>query len=141
MVRIVDNQVSNFDSQPILVTGGPGTGKSTVIKGITNKINSDNAFWLETTGTAYFLICGSTCHSKLYLTGNKPYFDISGILLDNLQNTLPGINVVVIEKVSIMGEKRIDMIDKRLSQASTNYGVLFGGFLFILVGNFSSFHR
>ena len=42
LVRIVDNQVSNFDSQPILVTGVPGTGKSTVIKSITNTINSDN---------------------------------------------------------------------------------------------------
>ena len=43
VVRIVEYQVSNYDSQPILVMGSTGTGESTVIRIITNKINSDNA--------------------------------------------------------------------------------------------------
>ena len=44
MVRIVENQVYISESQPILVVVGPGTGNSTVIKTITNTINSDNLF-------------------------------------------------------------------------------------------------
>ena len=104
VVRIVDNQVSNFDSQPILVTGGPGTGKSTVLKIITNTINSDNVVWLGTTKIEIFFICGFTCHPKLYIPVNKLYFDLSRIHIDNLQNTLLGIKVVNIEKNSSWGK-------------------------------------
>ena len=84
MVRIVENQVYISESQPILVVVVPGTGNSTVIKTITNTINSDNLVRLGTTVTADFVICGSTYHSKLYLPVNKPYFYISGIHLENI---------------------------------------------------------
>ena len=73
VVPIVEHQVSKYDSKPVLVMGGPGNGKSTVIKIIINTINSDNMVQLGTTITAYFFICSPTCHSKLYFPVNKPY--------------------------------------------------------------------
>ena len=78
---------------------------------------------------------------KALTSSNKAYFDISGIHLDNLQNTFTGINVVIIDKVSIMGGERIDRIDKILRQASTSYGVPFGGFLSFQLSIFRSCHR
>ena len=108
MVHIAEHQVSNTDSQTILFMSGSRTVKSTAIKSISNTINSNNVDQLGTTGTANFFVCGFTCHSKLYFPVNKSYFDLSGIHLYNLQNNFLGINVVIIDEVSMMGGNYLD---------------------------------
>ena len=83
----LENSNENTENKPLLVIGGPGTGKSTVIHQITKTVNSleledvDVVLKLGTTGTAAFVICGSLCHSKLFLPINRNYTPLKGASL------------------------------------------------------------
>ena len=72
----------------MIVTGDPGTGKSTVIKSMCSRLNDiysntnavqRTALRMGTTGTADFFIGGVTCHSVLYIPVNRPFTPLSGI--------------------------------------------------------------
>ena len=72
----------------MIVTGDPVTGKSTVIKSMCARLNDvySNTYSVQltalrmgTTGTAYFVIGGVTCHSVLYIPINRPFTPLSGI--------------------------------------------------------------
>ena len=70
-VNIVRHVLEHTIDQQLLmfVIGCPGTSKRTVIGSISRVVNDvapDSTLRLGTTGTAAFVICGSTCHSKLY---------------------------------------------------------------------------
>ena len=60
---------------------------------------------LGTTGTAAFVICGSTCHSKLFLPIKKLYTPLKGTNLRTLQETFKNIKVIIIDEVSMMWKK------------------------------------
>ena len=60
---------------------------------------------LGTTGTAAFVICGSTCHSKLFLPIRRLYTPLKGNDLKSLQETFRNFKVIIIDEVSMMGKK------------------------------------
>lgn len=140
--QLLENSNKNIENKPLLVIGGPGTGKSTVIHQITKTVNSleleevDVVLKLGTTGTAAFVICGSTCHSKLFLPINRTYTPLKGDSLKRLQDTFKNIKVIIIDEVSMMGKKMLSHIDKRLREASGKNNKPFGDFFVIFVGDY-----
>ena len=68
----------NMDSQTLMIIMGvPGTGKSIVVKAVTNTLNktvqnSTLVLCLGTTGTADFVMYGATCHYVLSIPINPP---------------------------------------------------------------------
>jgi len=113
-----------------------------VIKGI-NKVvvsyyNGDvrTVVRLGTTGTAAFEISGETCHSALKLPVNRPYHKLSGSRLRELQTRFSHFRVIIIDEVSMMGQKMICYIDRRLREISGKGNEPFGGYWVILVGDF-----
>ena len=91
---------------------------------------------LGTTGTAAFVICGSTCHSKLFLPINRNYTPLKGASLKRLQDTFKNIKVIIIDEVSMMGKRMLSHIDKRFHKASGKNNKSFGDFFVIFVGDF-----
>ena len=132
----------NREINPLLIIGGPRTGKSTVIHQITKTVNSleleevDVVLKLGTTGTSAFVICGSTCHSKLFLPINRAYTPLKGASLKHLQETFKNIKVIIIDEVSMMGKRMLINIDRRLREASGKNDKPFGDYYVIFVGDF-----
>ena len=97
----------------MIITGGPGTGKSTVVKGITKVVNNmtyraeSAVLRMGTTGTAAFVISGATCHSILYLPVNRAFADLTGRKLRELQDNLQDIKVIIIDEVSMLGKNAV----------------------------------
>ena len=69
----------NINSQTLMIImGGPGTGKITVVKAVTEIVNETvqnipSVIRLGTTGTAEFVVYDSTFHSVLSLPINIPF--------------------------------------------------------------------
>ena len=122
----------------LLVTGGPGVGKSAVIGSISKMANDmfhDCTVRLGTTGTAAFVICGSTCHSKLFLPINKPIKKLNGEYLKKLQDNFLGKKLIIIDEISMMGKKMLMQVDQILREASGKNDLLFGGYVVVMVGD------
>ena len=69
----------------MLVTGGPVTGKSTVIKYINSSHDNGEILWMGTTGTADCFIGVKTCHSILHPPVNRPSRQLNGVILTKIQ--------------------------------------------------------
>ena len=88
---------------------------------ITNSINAVQDYAvirLSTTGFFVFVICGTTCHSMLHLTINRPYNLLTGSRLQESQECICNTKAIIIDKYYMMGQKMINTIDKRLTEAS-----------------------
>ena len=100
-----------MESQTLMIIlGGPGTGKSTVVKATTNIVNetvknSTLVIRLGTTGTADFVISSVTCHSVMILQINQHFQDLKGVKLKFLQYHLDKIILIIIDEISMMGKK------------------------------------
>ena len=92
------------DSLCFIVTEGAGTGKSYLINGIRNLLESRCAV-TATTGKASYNIKFVTIHSLLKLPvgprGNK---DLTGQNLSGLQESLEGIEYIIIDEFSMLGQ-------------------------------------
>ena len=140
-VAIVSHKIRCNERLLMTITGGPGTGKSTVIKGITKAVNSiigneTAVLRMGTTGTAAFVISGATCHSVLSLPINRTYCALKGDKLRILQENLKDKKIIIIDEVSMLGKKMLMYIDKRLKEGSGKQDEPFGGFNIIFVGDF-----
>ena len=75
----------------------------------------DKGILTGTTGMAAFNICGKTLHSTLQLPirtfGEK---DLQGSSLQKLQMTFQNKNYIIIDEVSMLGQKTFAWVDKRL---------------------------
>ena len=88
---------------------------------ITNSINAVQDYAvlrLGTTGTSVFVIFGTTYHSTLHLTINRPYNLITGSRLQESQECICNTKAIIIDKYYMMGQNMINTIDKRLTEAS-----------------------
>ena len=107
-----------MDSQTVMILmGGPGTGKSTVVKSVTNIVNetvqnSMPLIRIGTTGTDSFVISGDTCHSVFRLPINSPIHDLKGAKIKLLQYHLDYIILIIIDVILMMGKKILHQIDK-----------------------------
>ena len=133
--RIVEEHSSQLASNQhppplhMVVCGTAGTGKSYLINAIAQYLG-DKCILTGTTGMAAFNICGKTLHSTLQLPvrscGEK---DLQGSALQKLQSRFQHKNYVIIDEMSMLGQKTFAWVDKRLRQATGGLSVLlFGDF-------------
>ena len=89
-----------------------------------------------TTGKASFNIKGITIHSLLNLPvglrGNK---DLTGQSLCRLQERLDGVDYILIDEYSMLGQTTLGWIDKRCKQATGFFHKILGGKSLILIGD------
>jgi hypothetical protein len=134
------------------VTGGAGTGKSHLIKCIyheaskllKNPENPEEVKVLLTapTGTAAFNIGGFTVHSALKIprTSKNNYESLSNDTLNTLQSQLSGLEILIIDEISMVDRKVLAYIHGRLKQIkqlrTTDRQSCFGGVCILAVGDF-----
>ena len=87
-------------------------------------------------GIAAFNVKGKTLHSILQLPiRGKNSHKLKGDALLKLQKRLSGIQYIVIDEYSVVGQKLLGWIDRRCRQATTKNDEPFGGISIILVGD------
>ena len=120
----------------MLIYGTAGTGKSFLIRAIAQLLGSA-CLLTGTTGIAGFNICGSTLHSALHLpiqlSSGK---DLQGSALARLQQRFKDVQYLIIDEVSMLGQRMLYWVDKRLRQATGHLNVCLGGVSVILIGDF-----
>ena len=130
-------QNTSNDKEPLrlIVIGEAGTGKSYLIYALCNLLR-EKCVVTATTGKASYNIRGVTIHSLLKLPvgprGNK---DLTGQNLSKLQKSLDGIEYILIDEYSMLGQNTFGWIDKRCKQATGCYDKVLGGISMILIGD------
>ena len=136
---IVDTHLNDDsnDKDPLflIINGVAGTGKSFVINAIRYLLQSKCAV-TATTGKAAFNIQGITIHSLLKLpVGVRNQKELSGESLCRLQQTLRGIDYIIIDEYSMLGQVAFGWVDRRCRQATGLGDKMFGRMSLILVGD------
>ena len=130
--------LNNSQHSPLhmLIYGTAGTGKSYLIRSITQVLGT-SCILTGTTGMAAFNICGTTVHSALKLPIHRSnHKDLQGTSLQQLQLKLKDKHYIIIDEMSMIGQRMLAWIDKRLRQASGQLSKPFGGLSIILIGDF-----
>ena len=137
-----------------LITGSAGTGKSVLIRAIHQTLmkefskdhtmaNPDQITVLlaAPTGLAAFNIGGSTIHGALGITTNENRSAQMKPLSDELRTKyairLENLKVMIIDEVSMVGNKMLAKIDQRLKEITGNISVYFGGVSILFFGDFN----
>ena len=131
----------------LLVAGTAGTGKSYLIKCLMkyaqDRLGVDAAGraiqLVAPTGTAAFNISGRTIHSLLSLPIplGSSLTDLSPVALASLQERLRGLQLLVVDEMSMIGRKMLGAMDERLRQVfPARRGEWFGGVSVALMGDF-----
>ena len=77
-----------------------------------------------------------TIHSLLKLpVGSKGCKDLTGQALCTLQENLNGIDYILIDEYSMLGQATFGWIDKRCKQATSSHDKILGGKSMILIGD------
>jgi ATP-dependent DNA helicase PIF1 len=119
----------------LIVIGVAGTGKSYLINAIRNLLRSKCAV-TATTGKASYNIRGITIHSLLKLPiGSRGRKDLTGQSLSRLQENLNGVEYIIIDEYSMLGQVTFGWVDKRCKQTTACYNKLLGGKSLILFGD------
>ena len=137
--NIVESHFTNNspEQQPLhlIIIGLAGTGKSYLINGIRNLLQ-DKCQVSATTGKASYNVSGVTIHSLLKLpVGSRGCKDLTGQALCRLQENLNGINYILIDEYSMLGQATFGWIDKRCKQATGSHDKILGGKSMILIGD------
>ena len=120
----------------MIISGTAGTGKSYLISAIAHALGN-LCLLTGTTGMAAYNICGKTIHSALQLPIRNSYTDLQGASLHRLQLAMKDIAYIVIDEMSMIGQRMLAWIDKRLRQATGQLDTHFGGLSIILFGDFA----
>jgi ATP-dependent DNA helicase PIF1 len=133
----IENEAATNPEQLLMIIyGTAGTGKSYLIDAIASQLKHDCCI-TATTGIAAFNINGVTIHSLLQLPiRNQGAKDLEGSALIRLQDRLKNKKYIIIDEMSMLGQRSFTWIDKRLRQATARYDKLFGGISVILIGDF-----
>ena len=110
------------------MNGVAGTGNGYIINAICNILQTRCAI-TATTDKYSYNIRGITIHSLLKLPvgprGNK---DLTGESLKRLQESLSGINYVVVDEHSMFGQTTFDWIDGHFKEATSKHDQVQGSF-------------
>lgn len=121
----------------MIVCGTAGTGKSYLISAIAQTLGQ-SCILTGTTGMASFNICGRTLHSTLNLpvksTTQQP---LQGAALQRLQLNIKDKHYLIIDEMSMMGQRMLAWVDQRLRQATAKLQQPLGGLSVILFGDFA----
>ena len=119
----------------LIIIGEGGTGKSYLINAIHTLLRAKCAV-TATTGKAAFNINGVTVHSLLKLpVGSRGNKDLAGQSLIRLQESLSGIDYIIIDEYSMLGQTMFGWVDRRCKQASGCHDKLLGNKSVILCGD------
>ena len=119
----------------LIIIGEAGTGKSYLINAIRHLLQSKYAV-TATTGKASFNIRGVKIHSLLKLPiGTRGNKDLTGQSLCQLQESLNGIDYIIVDEYSMLGQTAFGWIDKRCKQATGYHNHVLGRKSFILTGD------
>ncbi|KAL2499053.1 ATP-dependent DNA helicase [Abeliophyllum distichum] len=136
---------SLHEQRPIhlIISGGAGTGKSTLINAIVHStfilFHSNKAVRIMApTGVAAFNIGGATIHHELAISAERkpsqPYIHISGDQCRRMQEDFKDTKLIIIDEYSMLGRSMLANVDLRCRDIfATNES--FGGVSVILVGD------
>lgn len=122
----------------IWISGRAGTGKSTFLQYLKEKIKSRNIVYLAPTAVAALTIGGQTIHSFFWLDPKeKAYFETK---LDSdkehkLFSRLALVETIVIDEISMVRADIIDEIDRRMRKAKRQPELPFGGTRLVFFGD------
>ena len=135
---IKNNAEDNSDEkEPLffIVIGVAGTGKSYLINAIRYLLQR-KCMVTATTGKAAFNIRGVTIHSLLKLpVGQKGNRDLTCQSLHRLQESLNGVDYIIIDEYSMLGQVGFGWIDRCCKQATGVFSQVLGGKSLILTGD------
>ena len=140
IVQSHSEQLASIPSPPplhMVVCGTAGTGKSYLISAL-SQLLGDKCVLTGTTGMAAYSIGGRTLHSTLQIpihpTAQK---DLTGNSLQRLQMRFQGKHYIIIDEMSMLGQKTFSWVDKRLRQATGALNEPLGGISLLLFGDFA----
>lgn len=137
------------DEQQLLVLhGGAGTGKSTVIKTLSESLNRimcripgrdfDGCSYLliAPTGKAAYNIGGQTIHRALKVPASQKleYKKLTCDMLNTVRSNFHGKSWIIIDEFSMVGKRMLDFINLRMQEICGNQKN-FGGMNILLVGD------
>ena len=129
------NKIKPKEPLRLIINGVAGTGKGYLINGVYNHLK-DKCIVTATTGKASYNINGVTVHSLLRLPINSTtQKDLSGQALSRIQERLRGVDYLLIDEYSMLGQTTMGWIDRRCKQATGMQEILFGGISVILIGD------
>ena len=123
----------------MIVCGTVGIGKSYLISAISQALGQA-CILTGTTGMASYNICGKTLHSTLQLpikTATHVQQDLQGSALQRLQLTMKDKSYLIIDEMSMMGQRMLAWVDRRLRQATAKLDQPLGGVSVILFADFA----
>ena len=137
-----------------LIQGSAGTGKSVLIRAVyqtlVKEFSKDSTMadldlitvlLAAPTGLAAFNIGGSTIHSALGITTNENRSAQMKPLSDELKSKyairLESLKFIIIDEVSMVGNKMLAKIDQRLKEITGNTNIHFGGVSILFLGDFN----
>ena len=144
--RLKTNQRFHF-----FISGGAGVGKSFLIKTLYQAINqyyrhlrgeqgnSIRALLCAFTGKAAYIINGMTLHSAFQLPVSQlsgPMAELSADVANTIRSKLQDLKVLIIDEISMVGQKLLQMVNIRLQQIFNN-DLDFGGVDLITIGDFN----
>ena len=119
-----------------LVLGKAGTGKSHLIHALRHALG-DKCRLLAPTGVAACNVGGQTLHSALSLPTDKCFKPLSDDTLFEFQKAWSGVAYLLVDEVSMVGQKLLGKVDSRLRQAfPTSADVFFGARSVLFFGDF-----
>lgn len=136
--NFVISKVHSGEQLLLILHGGPGTGKSTLINSILDDIPTGSTLCSATTGIAATLLReGKTIDSLLSLQSRmKNSTTLNDSKLSPLQQTFHGIKLIIIDETSMIDYTKLYKIHTRLQQITGNSSLLFGGISILLCGDF-----
>jgi hypothetical protein len=128
--------LANREQLLLLVCGGPGTGKSTLVNSVIDELPSNAIACSAPTGIAASLLNnGHTINSLLRIpVSNFKPLKTNDIVL--IQTKFMNVKILVIDEVSMMDYKLFFKVDQRLRQIMDKPDLPFGGISIILLGDF-----
>ena len=136
------------EQQLLVLHGGAGTGKSTVIKTLSESLNRimcripgrdfDGCSYLlmAPTGKAAYNIRGQTIHRALKVPASQKleYKKLTCDMLNTVRSNFHGKHWIIIDEFSMVGKRMLDFINLRLQEICGNQKN-FGGMNILLVGD------
>ena len=124
----------------VIITGTAGSGKSYLINAI-KALLGDTCILKATAGLAGYNIEGCTLHSALQLpVRNHNNNDLKGTALQRLQLRFSGKQYLITDEMSMLGQRTLAWVDKRLRQATGKLHEPLGGISVKLLGDFRSYY-
>ena len=115
---VQDHYQSKEHRSPLrmIISGTAGTGKSYLMKCL-KKLLGDHLCVAAPTGGAAYNVHGYTLHSLLGIPISGDFRDLKGQRLSILQESLAGVDYLIIDEIFMVGRKLFGQIDSRLRQA------------------------